>query len=73
MKKIAVVIHNNNENVTVSETIDAIKKAGFKDAKFWKCMVDFAVFINNKRVWNVPTLLFFSSQEYNRLIWKCTK
>lgn len=31
MKKIAVVIHNNNENVTVSETIDAIKKAGFKD------------------------------------------
>ena len=31
MKKIAVVIHNNNENVTVSETIDEIKKAGFKD------------------------------------------
>ena len=31
MKKIAVVIHNNNENVTVIETIDAIKKAGFKD------------------------------------------
>lgn len=42
MKKIAVVIHNNNENVTVSETIDAIKKAGFKDVfvqwynKEWK-------------------------------------
>lgn len=31
MKKIAVVVHNNNENVTVIETIDAIKKAGFKD------------------------------------------
>lgn len=42
MKKIAVVIHNNNENVTVIETIDAIKKAGFKDVfvqwynKEWK-------------------------------------
>ncbi len=30
MKKIAVVIHNNNENVTVSETIDAIKKQDLK-------------------------------------------
>lgn len=31
MRKIAVVINNDNENVTALETIDAIKKAGFKD------------------------------------------
>ena len=42
MKKIAVVIQNSNENVTPLETIDAIKKAGFKDVfvqwynKDWK-------------------------------------
>lgn len=31
MRKIAVAIQNDNENVTPLETIDAIKKAGFKD------------------------------------------
>ena len=31
MRKIAVVINNSNQNVTALETIDAIKKAGFKD------------------------------------------
>lgn len=31
MRRIAVVISNNNENVTPIETIDAIKYAGFKD------------------------------------------
>lgn len=31
MKKLAVVINNSNQNVTALETIDAIKKAGFKD------------------------------------------
>lgn len=42
MRKIAVVINNDNENVTALETIDAIKKAGFKDVfiqwynKDWK-------------------------------------
>lgn len=31
MREIAVVINNDNENVTPFETIDAIKKAGFKN------------------------------------------
>ena len=30
-REIAVVVSNDNENVSVYETIDAIKKAGFKN------------------------------------------
>ena len=43
MRDIAVVVSNDNENVTPFETIDAIKKAGFKDVfiqwydKEWQC------------------------------------
>ena len=31
MQDIAVVVSNNNKNVSIIETIDAIKKAGFKN------------------------------------------
>ena len=31
MRSLAVVVNNENENVSIIETIDAIKKAGFKD------------------------------------------
>ena len=43
MQEIAVVVHNSNENVTVLETINSIKNAGFKNVfiqwydKDWKC------------------------------------
>ena len=31
MREIAVVVHNSNETVSVVETINSIKKAGFKN------------------------------------------
>ena len=43
MNELAVVISNDNENVTPMQTIDAVKNAGFKHVflqwynKEWKC------------------------------------
>ena len=43
MREIAVCIQNDNQNVTPIETIDAIKKAGFRNVfiqwynKDWEC------------------------------------